>query len=81
MKRSEVIVKMCRYYHLKAYELEQGSMRELDFFTNILELAEDLGMLPPFVDKDKDEYYEDGNWIDLHVENAVYAGQCKWEKE
>jgi len=47
MKRSQVVVQMCRYYNLKQYDLEQGSLPKEEFFAGILELAEELGMYPP----------------------------------
>lgn len=47
MKRSKIVVQMARYYNLKQTQLEEGSMTPMEFFSNVLSIAEDLGMIPP----------------------------------
>lgn len=47
MKRSEVVLKMARYYSLKQCMVEQRYITVEEFCSQLLELAQDLGMEPP----------------------------------
>lgn len=71
MKRSLMAVKMARYYQLKRHRLEEDSMSSVDFMSDILELVEELGMLPPPVMVYTDK--PDGN--------TLCSEQCVWEDE
>lgn len=78
MKRSEMVNLLTDQFIQRDMASDLGAKVAAN---EILTILEQYGILPPFVDKSANEYYEDGNWIDLHVNDAVYAGQCKWEKE
>lgn len=47
MKRSQMVVQMVRYYNLKQGMLENGAIPPMEFFSSILELVEQMGIMPP----------------------------------
>lgn len=47
MTRDEMVVKMTRYYNFKNVMVEENYMTPLEFCSKMLELIEELGMLPP----------------------------------
>lgn len=51
MKRSEMLLKLQRYYGIKHVMVEEGYITPSEFMDNVLQLVEDLGMSPPFSDK------------------------------
>lgn len=47
MKRSEMLVKLQRYYGFKHVMVEERYISPNEFMDKVLELVEELGMLPP----------------------------------
>ena len=47
MKRSEMVLKMARAHTTKYCMVEEHYITKLDFYSEMLELMESLGMLPP----------------------------------
>ena len=58
MKRSEVLLKLQRYYSIKHVMVEQRYITPDEFMENILQLVEELGMLPPDVCFKSDGSYD-----------------------
>ena len=46
----------------------------------IIDLLEDVGMMPPFTDELCDDIGSK-DYFTLHVGNVVYRGLCEWEQE
>ena len=51
MKRSEVLLKLQRYYSIKHYMVESGHITKDEFMDKVLKSVEELGMLPPESEK------------------------------
>ena len=47
MKRSEMVIKIARYYSIRHCMVEGNYMTPLQFCEEMLELVEEIGMLPP----------------------------------
>ena len=70
MKRSEVVLKLARWYTMKNCMVEQGYMSKLEFADGILEIVEAMGMLPP----DRSSSY-------FFVPEVSRNPEYKWDKE
>ena len=68
MKRSEVVLKMARYYNMKSVMVEYGYIDAMEFCSLLLQLTEEMGMLPPRRNADLKSSYG-------------YAQIYEWEKE
>ena len=55
MKRNEVVIKMARYYAQKSCMVEQGYIDNIQFSSDMLEIAESMGMRPSYNAADDDE--------------------------
>lgn len=53
MKRSEALLKLQRYYSIRHYMVEDNYISKDRFMDEVLQLIEELGMLPPFVELGK----------------------------
>ena len=69
MKRSQLLLKLQRFYTQKHVMVEQGYIDKNEFMDQVLQLAEDLGMMPPFSDKIYGKVWRDG------------GSGYEWEKE
>lgn len=49
MKRSEVLLKLQRYYSIKHCMVESGHITKDEFMDHVLQLVEELGMVPDCV--------------------------------
>lgn len=47
MKRSEMVIKMARYYNIRQCMVEAKYITNMELWSEMLELIEDLGMYPP----------------------------------
>lgn len=74
MKRSELTKELFRYF-----DQHLNLDMEPEWIEDILNICEDVGMLPPFVDKSV--IGPDKDYFDLHVGQSVYSGVCEWESE
>jgi hypothetical protein len=72
MKRSEVLVKLQRYYGFKHVMVEENYITPNEFMDKVLELVEELGMVPPIL--------EDQSWKMAGNGEMTYAVQ-EWETE
>ena len=76
MKRSEVVIKMTRYYGIRHPMVEAGYITPLQFMESMLALVEEMGMIPPEV---RGEY--DSVPTVTPTGNHDYGWIRKWEKE
>jgi hypothetical protein len=61
MKRSEVVLKMARFHTQKYVMVEQNYITKLEFFSEMLQLVEELGMRPPY-DASQDDGVDTFEW-------------------
>ena len=80
MKRSEMLSKIASVI-INYNEVDSVIKREkaLEMAETILQVQEEAGMLPPFVDLDKPIGNKD--YFTLHIDQSVYSGLCEWEPE
>ena len=72
MKRSEMLIKIARYYGIRHCMVESNYITPLEFCQEMLELIEDLGMVPPI--------QEENSFQMLDTGEMTYAVH-EWEEE
>jgi hypothetical protein len=73
MKRSDLLAKIQEYLdHNEHYEYCNSA-------ESILEIIEEAGMLPPFVGEKIKKPCK--MFLSALTEDAIYSGECFWEKE
>jgi hypothetical protein len=75
MKRSEVLIKLQRYYGIKHVMVEERYITPDEFMDNVLTLVEELGMLPPYHEKEEE--------INSRIKSTTpeLSNFYKWEPE
>jgi hypothetical protein len=76
MRKSEMALKMARYYTTRYCMVEQGYITSQEFFSEMLNSMEGLGMLPPPFKK----YWIRTNSADQYV-NSGFSMVEEWEPE
>jgi len=61
MKRSEMLLKLQRYYGIKHCMVEAGYITPNEFMDSVLQLVEELGMRPPY-DASQDDGVDTFEW-------------------
>lgn len=85
MKRSELLLKLQRYYTQKHVMVEQGYITYQEFMDQVLQLTEELGMLPPtrvyWNSKNPESVNEKGVPKDLQIDMFNGREINEWEPE
>jgi hypothetical protein len=76
MKRSEILIKLQRFYGIKHVMVEQGYISKDQFMDEVLQLVEELGMLPPPNPKE----YDNVPTV-TPTGNHEYSFKRSWEDE